>query len=76
MHFLLPSSPSHPCWPLPRFSGLSSPPGTWHALAPVCTALGYAMTACLAMFGIAQTVPLLRARFGAIERGFYLWPCR
>lgn len=49
-----------------------SHPGRWHELAPVSTALGYAMTACLAMFGLAQTVPALRARFGAIERGFYL----
>jgi hypothetical protein len=31
------------------------------------------MTACLAMFGLAQTVPVLRARFGEIERGFYLF---
>jgi hypothetical protein len=35
--------------------------------------LGYAQTACLAMAGLAQTVPALRARFGAIERGFYLF---
>jgi hypothetical protein len=47
--------------------------GTWHALATVSMALGYAMTACLSMFGLAQTVPPLRARFGAIERGFYLF---
>ncbi len=50
-----------------------SHPGIWHALAPVSTALGYAMTACLAMFGLARTLPPLRARFGAIERGFYLF---
>ena len=50
-----------------------SHPGRWHALAPISTALGYAMTACLALFGLAQTVPPLRARFGAIERGFYLF---
>jgi len=50
-----------------------SHPGTWHALNPVSTALGYAMTACLALFGLAQTVPALRARSGAIERGFYLF---
>ena len=47
--------------------------GRWHALAPVSTALGYAMAACLAMFGLAQSLPPLRARFGAIERGFYLF---
>jgi hypothetical protein len=50
-----------------------SHPGRWQALGPVSTALGYAMTACLAMFGLAQALPLLRARFGAIERGFYLF---
>lgn len=50
-----------------------SHPGEWHALAPISTALGYALTACLAVFGLAQTVPPLRARFGAIERGFYLF---
>ena len=50
-----------------------SHPGTWHALNPVSTALGYAMTACLTLFGLAQSVPALRARFGAIERGFYLF---
>lgn len=50
-----------------------SRPGTWHALAPVSTALGYAMTACLALFAPAQSVPALRAFFGAIERGFFLF---
>jgi len=25
------------------------------------------------VFGPAQTLPVLRARFGAIERGFYLF---
>jgi hypothetical protein len=50
-----------------------SHPGRWHALAPISTGLGYAMAACLALFGLAQTVPPLRARFGAIERGFYLF---
>ena len=34
-----------------------SHPGRWQALGPVSTALGYAMTACLAMFGLAQTLP-------------------
>ena len=47
--------------------------GRWHALAPVSSALGYAMVACLAVFGMAQTLPTLRERFGAIERGFYLF---
>ena len=50
-----------------------SHPGTWHALAPVSAVLSYAMAACLAVFGPAQSLPALRARFGAIERGFYLF---
>ena len=50
-----------------------SHPGSWHALAPVSTALGWALTACLALFGLAQTVPALRAWSGVIERGFYLF---
>ena len=50
-----------------------SGPGRWHGLAPVSAALGYAMAACLAMFGLPQTLPALRARSGAIERGFYLF---
>jgi hypothetical protein len=40
-------------------------------LAPAPIARSYALTACLAMFGLAQTVPALLARFGAIGRGFY-----
>jgi Protein of unknown function (DUF998) len=55
------------------FGAVLSNPGTWHELAPVSQALGYALTACLALFGLAQSVPPLRARFGAIERGFYLF---
>jgi hypothetical protein len=43
--------------------------GRWHELAPVSETLGYAMTACLALFGLAQTVPALKAWFGAIEEG-------
>jgi Protein of unknown function (DUF998) len=47
-------------------------PGRWHELGPVSAALGYAMAGCLATFGWAQWVPAMRARSGAIERGFYL----
>ncbi len=50
-----------------------SHPGTWHALSPVSMALGYAITASLALFGLGQTVPALRARLGAFERTFYLF---
>lgn len=52
---------------------LTHPGGIWRAFAPISTALGYWMAACLAMFGPAQTYPALRARCGAIERGFYLF---
>lgn len=44
----------------------------WHALAPVSTALGAAMAFCLAVAIVSRSYPALRARFGAIERGFYL----
>ena len=53
--------------------GTASPTPADGTAGPVSTALGYAMTACLAMFGLAQTVPALRTWFGAIERGFYLF---
>jgi len=46
--------------------------GTWHALAPVSTALAALMAACLAGLALARSYPAVRARFGAIERGFYL----
>jgi hypothetical protein len=44
----------------------------WHALAPVSTALGVAMAVCLAGVIVSRSYPALRARFGAIERGFYV----
>jgi Protein of unknown function (DUF998) len=44
----------------------------WHSLAPVSVALGWAMIACLLGMALARSVPSVRARFGAIERGFYL----
>jgi len=47
--------------------------GRWHQLAVVSSVLGYAMAACLALFGWGQSLPPLRARSGAIERGFYLF---
>ena len=39
---------------------------------PVSPALGCAMTACLIAPAFARWRPAARARFGAIERGFYL----
>jgi hypothetical protein len=44
----------------------------WHSLAAVSTALGWAMLACLLAMAFGRGVPRLRARFGAIERGFYV----
>lgn len=44
----------------------------WHALAPVSTALGVAMAVLLVSFLLARGLPAVRARFGAVERGFYL----
>ncbi|HYB30267.1 MAG TPA: DUF998 domain-containing protein [Solirubrobacteraceae bacterium] len=44
----------------------------WHSLGPASTVLGYAMAACLAIFGWSRLIPALRTRFGATERGFYV----
>ena len=44
----------------------------WRSLVPVSLALGGAMTACLVAMAFARGLPAVRARFGAIERGFYL----
>ncbi|HEX2702474.1 MAG TPA: DUF998 domain-containing protein [Solirubrobacteraceae bacterium] len=44
----------------------------WHSLAPVSSALGWAMLACLLAMALARGAPALRERFGAIERAFYL----
>ena len=45
----------------------------WHSLHLASTVLGYAMTACLVMFGWSRGIPALRTRSGAIERGFYVF---
>jgi hypothetical protein len=44
----------------------------WRSLAPVSSALGWAMVACLLGMLLARSFPAVRARFGSIERGFYL----
>jgi hypothetical protein len=44
----------------------------WHSLAAVSTALGGAMLACLLAMALGRGLPALRARFGAVERAFYL----
>lgn len=43
----------------------------WHDLAPVSRALAWMMLACLIGLVLARRQPVLRALFGAIERGFY-----
>ena len=55
-----------------RFGTVLSQGARWRSLAPVSTALGWAMVACLLGILLARSSPSLRARFGAIERGFYL----
>jgi hypothetical protein len=44
----------------------------WHGLAPVSTALGVAMAISLAGLIVSRSHPALRARFGVIERAFYV----
>ena len=43
----------------------------WHSLGPVSVWLGCAMLAFLLGMMLSRGLPWLRARFGAIERGFY-----
>lgn len=45
----------------------------WHSLGPASTVLGWAMVACLLSMALARSHPAMRARFGAVERGFYLF---
>lgn len=44
----------------------------WHSLAPTSRALAWAMLACLIVMALSRSLPAVRARFGAVERGFYL----
>jgi len=55
-----------------KLSSVLSSQDTWHSLAPVSLALGCAMLACLVAMALARSVPAVRARFGAVERGFYV----
>jgi hypothetical protein len=55
-----------------RLAGALSGQDRWHSLAPVSTALECAMGAFLITLALARALPAVRARFGAIERGFYL----
>jgi hypothetical protein len=44
----------------------------WHSLAPVSTVLGWAMIVALVAMALARSSPAVAARFGAIERCFYV----
>lgn len=46
---------------------------TWHSLGPASTGLGWAMIACLLSMALARSHTAVRARFGAVERGYYLF---
>ena len=45
---------------------------TWHHLAAVSNAFGIAMIVALVTMALARSAPAVRARFGAVERVFYL----
>jgi len=55
-----------------RLAGVLSREDRWHWLISVSTALGGLMAACLVGMALARAFPAVRARFGAVERGFYL----
>jgi hypothetical protein len=55
-----------------RLASVLSHQDRWHSLVPVSAALGSTMAACLLAMALARAFPAVRARFGAIERGFYL----
>jgi hypothetical protein len=55
-----------------RLAGALAGQDAWRSLVPVSLALGCAMTACLVTMVFARGLPAVQARFGAIERGFYL----
>jgi len=44
----------------------------WHSLAPFSTGLGFAMVAALLGMALARSNPSIRARFGAVERAYYV----
>ena len=55
-----------------KLAGVLSHGTRWHTLATASTALGVAMGTCLTAMAFTRSHPVLRTRFGAIERGFYL----
>jgi len=55
-----------------RLASVLSREDRWHWLISVSTALGGVMAACLVGLALARAFPAVRARFGAVERGFYL----
>ncbi|MGH2888163.1 MAG: DUF998 domain-containing protein [Solirubrobacteraceae bacterium] len=55
-----------------RLAGSLRGGARWHSLAPTSRALAWAMLACLIVMAVSRSLPSVRARFGAVERGFYL----
>jgi hypothetical protein len=55
-----------------RLASVLSGQDRWHSLAPVSATLAIVMAALLIAMALARSLPAVRARFGAIERGFYL----
>lgn len=55
-----------------RLASVLSGQDRWHSLAPVSATLAIVMAAFLIAMVTARFLPAVRARFGAIERGFYL----
>ncbi|HUO72789.1 MAG TPA: DUF998 domain-containing protein [Solirubrobacteraceae bacterium] len=55
-----------------RFGRVLARTTRWHSLGPTSTVLGWAMVACLIAIALARTYRAVAARFGAIERGFYV----
>jgi hypothetical protein len=55
-----------------RLAGVLSKAQHWHSLATVSAVLGWAMVVCLVALALSRSFPAMKARFGMIERGFYL----
>jgi Protein of unknown function (DUF998) len=55
-----------------RLGALLAGQTVWSSLAPVSTGLAWAMLAALVLMGLARSHPIIRARFGIVERGFYV----
>lgn len=55
-----------------RLSSDLSHAARWHSLAMVSSVFGWAMLASLLAMMLARSVPAVRARFGLVERCFYI----